>query len=343
VPVLADASDPADVEREAAPTRPSQKLAGGLRIAWLVGLAVFAVQFVLLLLHSWYLWDHFDLTADFAQYSQAWQQIATGHLNPYDTTYAWNYPHYGYPFYQGDLELITWPLSLLYWVWPHSIDLLIVQDAALAGAGLIAYRWALEHLSLHALNRRFAVAIGACVGAVLVLQPWTYWAASYDYHSEPLAAFFTLAAGRDLWSDRRRGWIFVALALLCSNVAGSYVVALGLAAVISGRRRWRTGLILVGAGVAWLALVGLVHSGKGAALAAYAYLDNKTTVNDTVGGIFTIVSGMALHPHIAGHVVTSRWGEICGRAVDEAGSGSVACSCAGTSRPRTSPRWVSRP
>lgn len=305
--------EPAELElpaQEPVPDARATRLQGGLRIAWFVGLAVFAVQLILLVNHSWYLWDHFDLTADFGQYSQAWQQIATGHLNPYDTTYAWFYPHYGYPFYQADLELIMWPLSLLYWVWPHAIDLLIVQDAALAGAGLVAYRWSLEHMQLHAPNRRFAIVVGGCVGAVLVLNPWTYWAASYDYHSEPLATLFILLAGRDLWSDRRRGWIFVGLALLCSNVAASYVVALGLAALISGGRRWRTGLILVGAGVVWLALVGLVHSGKGAALGAYAYLDNKASVNDSIGGIFTIVSGMVFHPHIAGHVVTSRWGEI---------------------------------
>jgi hypothetical protein len=302
--VVGDVADP-DEKR----SRPAT-LQGGLRIAWFVGLAVFAIQFVVLVQHSWYLWDHFDLTADFGQYSQAWQQIATGHLNPYDTTYPWNYPHYGYPFYQSDFELIMWPLAVFYWVWPHSIDLLIVQDAALAGAGLVAYRWALEHLQVHAPNRRFAVAIASCVGAVLVLQPWTYWAASYDYHSEPLATFFVLLAGRDLWNDRRRGWIFVVLALLCTNVAGSYVVALGVVALISGRQRWRTGLILLGVGVVWLAIVGLAHSGDGAVLSDYAYLDNKTNVNDNVGGIATILSGMLFHPSIASHVITSRWGEI---------------------------------
>ncbi len=273
-------------------------------------MAVFALQLVLLVLHSWYLWDHFDLTADFGQYSQAWQQIATGHLNPYDTTYAWYYPHYGYPFYQADLELIMWPLSLLYWVYPHSVDLLIVQDAALAGAGLVAYRWALEHLQLHAPNRRFALLVGGGVLLVLVLQPWTYWAASYDYHSEPLAAFFVLLAGRDLWAGRRRGWVWVALTLLCSNVAASYVVALGVAAIISGRRRWRTGLVLVLVGAVWLGIVGLVHSGKGAALSAYAYLDDRTTVNDTIGGIFTIVTGMAIHPGIAARTLSHRWSDI---------------------------------
>jgi hypothetical protein len=285
-------------------------LSGPLRVAWYVGLGVFAVQFILLVLHSVYLWDHFDLTADFGQYSQAWQQIATGHLNPYDTTYAWNYPHYGYPFYQGDLELIMWPLSLLYWVWHSAFDLLLVQDAALAGAGLVAYRWVLEHLENHAPDRRFALIVGGSVLAVLVLQPWTYWAASYDYHSEPLATFFLVLAGRDLWSGRRRGWIWVGGVLLCGNVATSYVAALGVAALISGRRRWRMGLVLIGVGVVWLAVVGLLHSGKGAALEAYAYLDKKTTVNDSVGGIFTIVTGMVVHPNIAGHVVRTRFGQL---------------------------------
>lgn len=301
-----EATESAPASRPAAGT----VLSGPLRIAWYVGLGVFAVQFLLLVLHSVYLWDHFDLTADFGQYSQAWQQIATGHLNPYDTTYAWNYPHYGYPFYQADLELIMWPLSLLYWVNHSAFDLLLVQDAALAGAGLVAYRWVLEHLENHAPDRRFALIVGGSVLAVLALQPWTYWAASYDYHSEPLATFFLVLAGRDLWSGRRRGLIWIGFVLLCGNVATSYVAALGVAALISGRHRWRMGLLLIGVGAVWLAFVGLVHSGKGAALEAYAYLDKKTAVNDSVGGIFTIVTGMVVHPNIAGHVIRSRFGQL---------------------------------
>jgi uncharacterized membrane protein len=293
------------------PTSPRerQRLQGSLRVGWYVALAAGAVQLILLLIHSWYLWDHFDLTADFGAYSQAWQQIATGHLNPYDTTYAWYYPHYGYPFYQSDLELIMWPLSLLYWVWPHAIDLLVVQDIALVGAGMVVVRWALEHLQAHAPNRRFALFVGGCVLAVVILQPWTYWANSYDYHSEPLATFFILLAGRDLWAGRRRGWVFVACTLLCGNVATSYVVGLGIAAVLSGRRRWRTALTLVIVGVVWLAVVGLVHSGKGAALSAYAYLADRSTINDSIGGLITLGVGIVAHPHIAGRVIHSWWSQ----------------------------------
>ncbi len=289
---------------------PDTALKGSLRTVWLLGVAVVGAQFVLLMLHSWYLWDHFDLTADFGQYSQAWQQIATGHLNPYDTTYPWFYPHYGYPFYQGDLELIMWPLAPLYWVWPHAIDLLIVQDVALAGSGLCVFRWSLEHLQTHAPNRRFAVAVSSCVLAIVVLQPWTYWAASYDYHSEPLATFFTLLAGRDFWNGRRRGWIWVVFVLLCGNVATSYIAALGIAAIVSGRHRWRMGVVLVFIAVVWLGVVGLVHSGNGAALGAYAYLAHRMTVNDTLGGIFTIVTGVVRHPGTAAHVLDTRWGQI---------------------------------
>ena len=287
-----------------------QRLHGRVRLLWHVGVLVFLIQFVVLILHSAYLWRHFDLTADFGQYSQAWQQIATGHLNPYDTTYPWNYPHYGYPFYQADFELIMWPLALLYWVVPSAFDLLVVQDLALAIAGLVAFRWVLEHLKQNMQNFRLSAVVAVATLAILVLQPWTYWANSYDYHSEPLAVMFTLLAGRDFWSHRRRGWIWTVLVLLCSNVAATYVVALGIAAVLSGRRRWKLGLALVAVGVAWLGLVGLLHSGKGATLDGYAYLAGRSSVNNGLGGIVTVLLGLVAHPVRVWHVVSSRWSAI---------------------------------
>lgn len=293
-----------------------------MRVAWLVGVAAFVAQFAVLVDHSWYLWSHFDLTGDFAQYSQAWQQIATGHLDPYDTIYAWNYPHFGYPFYQGDFELMLWPLSVLYWVWPHAIDLLIVQDAALCGAGIVAYRWALEHLRSHAPTRTVAAVTGVAVLGILLAQPWTYWAASYDWHSEPLAILFTVLAGRSLWQGRRRGWLWVVAVLLCTNVAALYVIGLGLALVVGNRRRWRTGLGLVAAGLLWMAIVGLVHSGKGAVIGDYAYLAGKSTVATGIGGIATILLGIVAHPTIAGHVLRARAANVY-RYVAGAGTAGV--------------------
>lgn len=70
----------------------------GLTLVWRVAAAVFGLQFVALLAWSWHLWTRFDLSSDMATFSQAWQQIGTGHLSPYETTFPWYYPHYGYPF-----------------------------------------------------------------------------------------------------------------------------------------------------------------------------------------------------------------------------------------------------
>jgi Predicted membrane protein (DUF2079) len=308
--VLAPRLDASSGDQTARSTDKKHALGHGLRVLWFVGVGVFVVQLVLLLIHSDYLWTHFDLTADFGQYSQAWQQIATGHLNPYDTTYPWYYPHYGYPFYQADLELIMWPLSLLYWLWPTAFDLLVVQDIALAGAGLVAFRWVLDHLERNSPNQRLSTVAAVSTLAILVLQPWTYWAASYDYHSEPLAVLFTVLAGRDFWSGRRRGWIWTALVLACGNVAATYVAALGIAALISGRHRWRLGLGLVAVGVAWLTVVGLVHSGKGATLGGYAYIAGSASLTNGLSGVTAIVGGMIAHPTRVWHVLSGRWSAI---------------------------------
>lgn len=283
--------------------RPAIGLTGGLRSAWLAGVALFGAQFVGLLAWSWHLWARFDLGADMAAYSQAWQQIATGHLDPYLTTFAYNYPHYGYPFYQSHFELLLWPLAVLYWLWPHAIDLLVVQDAALAGAGLVVYRWGLDHLARHWPLRRGAVFPGAVLLAVLLLTPWTYWVASFDFHLETVAIFFVALAGRDLWSGRPRGWLWVAGALLCGDVAATYVLGLGVAALLSGRTGWKRGIGLLAAGSVWLGIVGLAASGKGSSLSAgYGYLANHP-VGAGISGIVSILVGVLSHPNVPAHVL----------------------------------------
>ena len=73
------------------------------------------------------LYRRFSLTPDFAQYQQAWYLIAHGHLNPYDTMGS-------FVFWQNHGEFVMWPLALLYWVWPHGITLLWLQDTAVVGA-----------------------------------------------------------------------------------------------------------------------------------------------------------------------------------------------------------------
>ena len=284
-------------------------LTGPLRVAWYVGLGVFLVQFILLVVHSAYLWDHFDLTADFGQYSQAWQQIATGHLNPYDTTYAWNYPHYGYPFYQGDLELIMWPLSLLYWVSHSAFDLLLVQDAALAGAGLVAYRWVLEHLENHAPNRRFALIVGGSCSLC--------GAAAMDVLGRvvrlPLRASGHLLPGVGGTGPVVRPATRLDLDRRCAPVRERRDVVRGRSGC--GRSDERTAPLAHGP-CADRCRRGLARRrrsralGKGAALARLR-LPGQEDDGERLGrGIFTIVTGMVVHPNIAGHVIRTRFGQV---------------------------------
>ena len=83
------------------------------------------------------LYQHFALTPDFAQYQQAWYLIAHGHLNQYDTVG-------NFRFWQNHAEFIMWPLAGLYWVWPHQVTLLWIQDAGVVLAEAAAFTWLCE-------------------------------------------------------------------------------------------------------------------------------------------------------------------------------------------------------
>lgn len=301
---------------------------------WWIAVGLFALQAAGLVVYSAHVWQRFDLTNDFANFHQAWQQIATGHLDPYDTTFAHNYPHWGYPFWRSHFELAMWPLALLWFVWPHSVDLLVVQDLALAGAGLVALRWGLELVDRHwaggersgaragagadagaragAWARAGAGAplVGAGLVVVLLADPWTYWAASFDFHFQPLACLFLVLAGRDLWLGRRRAWWWVAGVLACGDVASTYLVGLGFSAIVAGRRTWRPGIALVALSVAWLGLVSVLGAGLGSSLSDnYGYLASGHA-GPGLTGIVAILAGMVRHPATVAHVLGHRGTDI---------------------------------
>ncbi len=287
------------------------RLEGGLRRVWVTGCGLLVAQLVGLVAWSWHLWTRFDLTSDMATFAQAFEQVGTGHLDPYLTTFAHHYPHYGYPFYQSHLELLLWPLALLYPVFRTAFVLLVVQDVALVGAGALALRWGLEILARRwPPGRRGAPTVGAAAVVLLVASPWTYWSASFDFHFQPLGACFALGAGRDLWAGRRRLWAWVAPVLACGDVAATYVLGLGLAGAVAGRRTRRPGIALVVVALGWLAVVGLVHSGKGSSLAAgYGYLAGHP-VSDGLSGMAAVVWGMVSHPARPLHVLGQRLGSL---------------------------------
>ncbi len=295
----------------AGPGSPGRIRAPALRRVWWVAVVVFCAQGGGLVAWSWHLWTRFDLSSDFATYAQAWSRIGTGHLDPYETLFPWHYPHYGYPFFQSHFELVLWPLAMLRAVGLPPLTLLVVQDIAIAGAGAAAARLVLEVLDRHWPSRgdrplRGVVPVASCLVAVCVACPWSYWAASFDVHVQVLATALALLAARDAWHGRRRTWLFAGGVLVCGDVATTYLVAVGLATVVVGRRR------LVGAGfvvaaVAWLGVVALAHSGKGSSLAAgYGYLAGHT-VGTGLAGVVAIVAGALRHPEAPVRVLGARW------------------------------------
>lgn len=278
---------------------------------WTAGCCAAAAQAVALIVWSWHLWTRFDLTSDAGTFSQAWEQIGTGNLNPRETTFAYFYPHYGYPFWQSHFEIVMWPLGLLHLVSPSTFTLLVLQDLVLAGITLLSLRFGLEILQRNwPMAIRWRTVIGAGLLVAVLADPWTYWTASFDFHLQPIAVLFLLACARDLWAGNRRMWWWAVAVLLCGDVAASYLIGLGLSGVVAGRSTRRRGLVLIGAGVAWILFIVAIGSGKGSSLAGnYGYLAHVAT-GTGVGATLAVVWGIAHHPTGVFDVLRDRRDEI---------------------------------
>jgi uncharacterized membrane protein len=314
-----------------APGDPEQGAERSTSLRWLVwvALAASAVQAGVLIVYSAHLYSHFDLTLDFAVENQAWSRIAHGDLNPYMTINPHNYPHYGYPFWKDHLELITWPLALLALVFPSSFTLLVVQDLALAGCTVVIVVFARDVLVsaptgdgpvasrrghvrpswwVQRWDRGWVPALGVGALAIALINPWVYWSASFDFHIEPLATLFALLVARDIWNRRmlRSLWWVVAL-LLCGNVAGTYLVGIGIFALLSIHRRdlRKPGIALVVGGILASVIVSAVGGAEGTLIGYnYAYLAHVPSGTSASTG--AILRGIVTHPSTPLHMIGSR-------------------------------------
>ncbi len=242
----------------------------GTRLVWRASLALLGFQLAGMLAFSTVQYQRFNLTTDFAAYSQAWAAIAHGHLNPYSSVF-------GLPFWRNDLELLTWPLALVYWVYPHGVTLLWLQDLAVVGGEWVVLAWARELLTKPAPNRRASGPwLLAMVACLVVLTPWSWFTIGFDFHWEAFATLFALLAGRALWAHRYR-WLplWAALTVLSCAAPGSlYLVGLGMAALLTRHSR-RPALAVVVMGGSWLLLasaIGAMRFGGLSLNAMYGYL-----------------------------------------------------------------------
>ncbi len=299
---------PASGPEQAAPrpegrdTRARARRALAFRRIRRTGWVAFGLWCVALLVFSVAVYRRFHLAQDFGLYSQAWTLIGTGHLDP-------NNSIYGYPFYTGNFELVLWPLALLHVVFPQPVVLLFVQDAAIAGSGLVAYLWVADVLEVSAAPVWVAGAVAGAVALVTLGNPASYLTAGFDVHLEPLATVLLLLAGRDFWRARfRRAWIFAGLVLLCGAFATVALMGLGLAAVLAVRKTRRHGLLLVAVGLGWSLVISVLHANHGD-LSGYTYLSRGGNVLG-MGGLVAVAGGMAVHPTRVLHQIHARLGDI---------------------------------
>jgi hypothetical protein len=267
-----------------------------------IGYAVLGLQLIGFLAWSALLYNRFSLTADYAMYHQAWYEIAHGDLNP------WN--SYGnVPFWKNHGELIYWPLALLYWVWPHDLMLQWIQDFATFGAAAVAFTWMCELAGKRRADSRAAwFAVAGLV--LLVANPWTWQALSFDIHTEQLAIAPLMLLIRDLANGRRRAWAWVPPMLLCGDVAATYIIGAGLGAALTNRRSRRQGLAMASVGVLTVVVITLVHAnaGSGNGLQKYDYLAGVPVGVSLGKG--ALIGGVLTHPWIPVRMLAAKSADI---------------------------------
>jgi hypothetical protein len=232
------------------------------RLLW-VGFGLMVLEFIGFCIWNQVQVNRFGLTSDFGNYIQAVHQLAHGVLNPQDTIQPNDFTAHPLPFWKNAVELFIVPLAVAYRIWPHIVVIKWMQNLALVATQALALFWMCELAAKRwrdgDAGRRWAVPVVALGVVVLIANPWYIWASSVDVHGEPFCALLVLAAARDLYSGRRRAWIWIVLALLSTGIASTYVAAIGIAAVASGRVRLVRGAAITVLSVAYLAFLTRAH------------------------------------------------------------------------------------
>jgi Predicted membrane protein (DUF2079) len=261
--------------------------AGPLRRVRRIGYAILALQLAFFFAWSTILYRRFSLTLDFAVYHQAWFLIAHGNLDPYNTVVQ-----SGFSFWRDHCEFVMWPLALFYWIWPHDVLLLWLQDAGVVVAEAVAFTWLCELAEKYRPGKD-AAWLAAAGLVLLAANPWTWRSVSFDFHIEPVAVAFVALLAWDLANGRRRAWAWVVPLLACGDVAVTYLVAVGLGGVLAGRR-WRLpGSVMACLGVGALLLITLIHGNRSSPVWSYTYLAGPPGASLGVGAL---VKGIASHP-----------------------------------------------
>jgi hypothetical protein len=270
------------------------------------GLVVIGLQLVLLLVWSQVLASRFAVGSDFTGYGQAWYFMAHGNLDPFVSSW-------GEPFLRDHASFVVVALAPLWWVWPHPVTLLWVQDIAIAVAELVVFVWMCDVAAAYQTQRdgsdhKDRKLFGRLLhppGLLLVLgllllvgNPWIYWTASFDFHFEVLATCFAVMAGYDLVRHRRRAWLWVLLTALSGDIGVTYVFGLGLSAVLAGRAWRKQGIVMMAVPVGLLAIIQAAGMSEGSdVLSKYLIKPPAAPYPSSNAGGWTKLLGQVLgHP-----------------------------------------------
>ncbi len=267
-----------------------------LRRARRAGIAVILLQFVALCAWSAVQSSRGGLTTDFGLFQQALTLITHGDLNPWSTIF-------GYRFWQDHGFALLWLMAPLEAMWPHPVTLLWIQNAALLTGEVVAFGWMCDIAAgAHAAQRpraRWPAALVLLGALLLAANPWFVWAESFDFHVEVFAMAAAVATARNLLAGHRRAYAYLALCLLCGDVGGTYALAVGLGAVLSGRPFLRTGLIVAGCGFAWTMLLHAAGAAQGTHIAGL-YPGLTAGLGDpSHASMLTVVEGLLTRPGTA--------------------------------------------
>jgi hypothetical protein len=275
---------------------------GRWRIVRIAGWVALTIQLVVMLIVSGHFYHRFDLSLDFTMFHQAWYEIAHGHLDPQAT-----FIHLS--FWRDQSGFIIWLLAPIYYLYPHAIDLLWIQDLAAVGAELVAFLWLVEALERRPSSLKLRQWLVPSVTLILMLaNPWIYLTIIQDFHVETLTTLFLVLAGREVWRQRpARAWIWVGATLLTGTVGGLSVVALGLAAVLARQPAIRRqGLAIAAVGIGWIGLIVSLPADLGGGANTYAYLEGPGPQPSGVRGLFALGTGLLSHPGRAFHMIGDR-------------------------------------
>jgi hypothetical protein len=254
------------------------------------GLVAIFAGFLALVDWSSFIARRFSLNIDYSFYGQAWFLIAHGHFNPYSTS--------GVPssFWHNAFELVMWPLAAFWYVWPHTVTLLWIQDAATAGCAAIIFVWICEATARVAGTKDlgpwlFLLPVSGLV--LLMANPWTIWIDTFDFHPQSIDLFFALIAAHAFWRGHaRRGWIAALLALFSGAIGATYVAGLGLTTMLAGPKWRRLGLVLFVLGISWLFFVSSI--GGDHASGVYANLTRGSNIRSVTA--LNLLKSLIEHP-----------------------------------------------